>query len=155
MAFVHSRKHRALAAAGALLVLALVLTAAPPARADHNNPAALCNEKFKGEFDYRWSLPIKSRRTGKRIGRVAISVQEVRYREMRRVCAVTLRRYHKRRRFTSIKIKGQNESKWRKDASYVYKRYAGPVVRRNPQGYCVNFVGRIRGGVPVNNSYCW
>jgi hypothetical protein len=85
---------------------------------------------------------------------VAISVDEI-DRNLRRVCAVTVRRFHKRQRFTSIKIKRQNESKWRKDASYVYTQHAGPVVRSNPQGWCVNFVGRIDGGVPVDSSYCW
>jgi hypothetical protein len=32
---------------------------------------------------------------------------------------------------------------------------AGPVVRSNPNGSCVEFVGRIDGGVPVKSSYCY
>jgi hypothetical protein len=41
------RRSSAAPAAGALAVLAVV-AASPPAHADHNNPTALCNEKFKG-----------------------------------------------------------------------------------------------------------
>jgi hypothetical protein len=147
------RRSCAALAAGALAVLAVV-AASPPAHADHNNPTALCNEKFKGDFDHRFSLPIKSRRTGVPLGRVAISAQQTGS-QRRRVCAVTVRRFHKRRRFTSIKIRRSGDSKWRKDASYVYRRYAGPVVRSNPNGTCVEFVGRIAGGVPVKSSYCY
>jgi hypothetical protein len=139
--------------AGAVAVLA-VMAAAPIARADHVNPTALCNKQFKGDFDHRFSLPIKSRRTGRRLGRVAISARQMSG-QRRRVCAVTVRRFHKHRRFTSIKIRRRGDARWRKDASYVYRRYAGPVVRSNPNGTCVEFVGRIDGGVPVKSSYCY
>jgi hypothetical protein len=147
--------HRTSAAllAGAVSVL-VVIVASPTARADHIRPAALCNEKFNGDFEYRLSLPINSRRTGLQLGRVAISVDQLAG-QRRRVCAVTVRSFHERRRFTSIKIKRSGDSKWRKDASYVYRRYAGPVVRSNPNGSCVEFVGRIDGGVPVKSSYCY
>lgn len=149
---IRYRRSASVAAGALALMLAAV---APTARANHVKPAELCSKKFNAAFDYYWSLPIKSRRTGARIGSVAISVRRYEHNRFRRVCAVTMRRYHKRRRFTSIKIKRQNETKWRKDASYVYRRYAGPVVRINPRGECVNFVGRIAGGVPVDSSYCW
>ena len=144
----------AIVAVTALLALVVLAVAAPSARADHDDPAALCRKEFKRDFDYYWSLPIKSRRNGALLGRVAISVESINS-SLRRVCAVTLRRYHAHRRFTSIKIKRQNETRWRKDASYVYREYAGPVVRINPRGECAQFVGRIDGGVPVDSAYCW
>jgi hypothetical protein len=147
------RRSNVALAAGAVTLLAVV-AASPVARADHDNPSALCNEKFNGDFEHRFSLPITSRRTGARIGRVAISAHQLAG-QRRRVCAVTVRRFHKRRRFTSIKIRQRNDSRWRRDASTVYRRYAGPVVRRNPNGTCVEFVGRIEGGVPVKSSYCY
>ena len=139
--------------AGAVALLAII-AAVPTARANHDDPAALCNGKFRGHFEYRWSLPINSRRTGVQLGRVAISADQL-VGQRRRVCAVTIRRFHKRRRFTSIKIKRSGDAKWRKNASYLYRRYAGPVVRSNPDGTCVEFVGRIAGGVPVKSSYCY
>jgi hypothetical protein len=148
-----TRQGSAVLAAGAVALLG-VMAAPPAAGADHDNPAALCNKKFKGDFEHRFSRPIKSRRTGGVLGWVAISAHQG-VSGHRRVCAVTLRRFHKRKRFTSIKIKRTGESKWRKDASYVYRRYAGPVVRSNPNGTCVEFVGRIAGGVPVESLYCY
>lgn len=145
---------------GAAMAGIAVAALPPSALAEGEHAEKLCNKKAKqpaheDDFTHISSWPIKSRRTGKRIGRVHFLTQEIVYRKQRRVCAVTLRRFRKHQRFTSISLQHQGRKKRKTDASYVYKKYAGPIIMGNRQGYCVTIVGRIGDSRAAKRTYCW
>ena len=67
---------------------------------------------------------------------------------------MTIRKYRGTPRFTSVKAKNlYRDRTWRKDASSVYRKYAGPVLRRVIPGDCVKVVGQI--GRYKRHGGCW
>jgi hypothetical protein len=65
------------------------------------------------------------------------------------ICAVTIRRTHKRPRLTSVQIHQYDDPspKWRRDAGR-YRVYAGPVVRR------IHYSETIRGHARIGKVHC-
>jgi hypothetical protein len=141
--------------------LASVATTTAPATA-HASPRTsavkLCNEKFGGPpFAPASSEPRRNYRIVTPRGRIlgwVVSAGQNHPRLGRRICAVTIRKYRKHRQFTSVKEKNfYYGRKWRKDASHVYRKYAGPIVLRINQGDCVKVVGQI--GRYKRDGGCW
>jgi hypothetical protein len=144
----------ALAATGVLTSALIAASAALPssATAHHVDGTRICERKFDrgdGQFFNIASDGIYTRR-GRRVGRVSLN-----WRPRRRagyhvqICAVTIRRTHRKPRFTSVLIRRYDDPKpkWRRDAGR-YRLYAGPVVRR------LHWSESIRGRARIGKAYC-
>lgn len=147
--------------ATAVTALAAVAMATVPATAHAGpgiNAVKLCNTEFGGPpFHVSSSAPRRNYRIVTPRGRIlgwVVTASQHHPRLGKRFCAVTIRKYRRKQRFTSVKAKNlYRDRKWRKDASYVYRKYAGPIVRRVKPGDCVKVVGQI--GRYKRDGGCW
>lgn len=143
------------------LLLVLVVTGAlapsPNARSAHPNGTRLCTKKFSHGQDRFVNLATNAiyDRQGHRVGRLSLNINPEGDGDdfYMRICAVTIRRTHKRPRFTGVRIKRvAGDRKWRRDASHDYRFYAGPVVPRMYPGQAVRGRGQSRGATPSTGS---
>lgn len=148
----------ALGARALLLVLVVTGALAPShAGAAHLNGTRLCTKKFGHGQDRFVNLATNAiyDRQGHRVGRLSLNINPEGDGDdfYMRICAVTIRRTHKRPRFTGVRIKRvAGDRKWRRDASHDYRFYAGPVVPRMYPGQAVRGRGQSRGATPSTGS---
>lgn len=144
------------AASGVVLVLVSALVAlVPTAEARHINGKKLCSRKYDKPFKHWGTDPIRARRGGN--GRLSYNYRLNWIGRKIRLCVVTIRKGHKRPRFTGVRIKSVDAGKWRRDASHDYRFYAGPVVRAlwshgiNPAPASRK---RLRGRGTIGKAFC-
>jgi hypothetical protein len=143
-----------LAASGVLTsaLIAASATLPPSATAHHVNGTRICERKHDrggGQFFNIASDGIYAGR-GHRVGRISLNWRPGRQAGYYvQICTVTIRRTHRKPRFTSVLIRRYDDPKpkWRRDAGR-YRRYAGPVVRR------LHWSETIRGRARIGRGYC-
>jgi len=148
---------RRAAVPSAVLTLVLALAGlASTTQAHHDNPVAVCEGKFRGQFHPFRDYAIRTER-GKRLGRLAVSFQGPVMRHGVsgwRACAVTILNKHHRLRFADVGVRQADDRRWRDDPGRR-RQYAGPVVRWSPyRGNCLIWRGTIRGGASILKGYC-
>jgi hypothetical protein len=114
--------------AGSLLALAgATLARAPMAQANHDSATRICELGDTGtDYVDPESRPIRNN-SGKRLGRLVFTYRPLGGRTFK-VCAVALRKRHRRERHMKIQIgfNGWPPRKYHKDSGR-FRRYAGPV----------------------------
>jgi hypothetical protein len=115
---------RAIARAASLALVAGLGASAPVAQAHHINGERLCERKYDMSFKHWASDPIAGG-----AGRLSYNYKFDWIGRRIRLCVVTIRANHNRRRYTAVRIKAVDAGKWRRDASRDYRLFAGPVVR--------------------------
>jgi hypothetical protein len=137
-------------AAVSVALIGLLVGSTPTAEASHVNGVKLCERKYGGAQFFSAASDGMHARGGRRVGRVSLNWRPGRQAGYYvQVCAVTIRRTHKRPRFTSVQIHRYDDPapKWRRDGGR-YRVYAGPVVRR------IRYSESIRGQARIGKVRC-